>query len=58
MALAAFTYTPFGNDDQMFSLEISEDSIAELTETIILTASGAQFATNTVTISITDDDGT
>ena len=57
-----FTYTTIGNNDQTFNLEIDEDSISELSETIILTASvpsgTAQFSTGTVTISITDDDGT
>ena len=56
-----FTYTTIGNNNQSFNLEISEDSIAELSETITLTASvpsgSAQFATGSVTISITDDDG-
>ena len=56
-----FTYTTFGNDDQMFNLEISEDSIAELLiETIILTASvfsgTATFNTDTVTLNLVDDD--
>ena len=56
-----FTYTTFGSVDQSFNLEISEDSIAELTETIILTASvssgSAQFSVGAVMINITDDDG-
>ena len=56
-----FTYTTFGNDDQMFNLEISEDSIAELPENIILTASvfsgTATFNTDTVTLILNDDDG-
>ena len=57
-----FTYTSFGSDAQTFNLEISEDSIAELTETIILIASvlsgPAQFSSGNVTINIIDDDGT
>ena len=57
-----FTYTTVGNDDQTFNLQISEDSIAELTETIILQASvssgPAQFSIDTVTITINDSDGT
>ena len=57
-----FTYTTFGNDDQSFNLEISEDSIAELSETITLTASvssgPATFNTDTVTLTLNDDDGT
>ena len=58
----SFTYTTFGSDAQTFNLEISEDSIAELTETIILIASvlsgPAQFSSGNVTINIIDDDGT
>ena len=57
-----FTYTTFGNDDQSFNLEISEDSIAELSESIILTASvlsgPATFNDNSVTLTLNDDDGT
>ena len=59
-----FTYTGFGSDDQTFNLEISEDSIAELQETIILQASvsmgSPQFAMDMdqVMINIIDDDGT
>ena len=57
-----FTYTTFGNDDQSFNLEIVEDSIAELSESIILTASvlsgTATFNTDTVTLTLNDDDGT
>ena len=57
-----FTYTTFGNNDQSFNLEIDEDSIAELSETITLTASvssgPATFNIDTVTLTLNDDDGT
>ena len=57
-----FTYTTLGNDDQTFKLEISDDPIAELPETITLQASvpsgSAQFSIDTVTITLKDDDGT
>ena len=61
-----FTYTSFGSDDQTFNLEISEDSIAELQETIILEASVLMMGSphrfamdmDQVMINIIDDDGT
>ena len=57
-----FTYIALGNNDQTFNLEISEDSIAEVPETIILQATvssgSAQFSNDTVTITLIDDDGT
>ena len=59
--MAKFFFT-FGNNDQTFNLEISEDSIAEVSETIILQATvssgSAQFSNDTVTITLIDDDGT